>query len=72
MKYMLGITDGRNEPIKDLENAKRVVLVNKNTVGAEDITFAYCRFEAETSYSQEAHSQGCGGSVYLYTVGERD
>jgi quercetin dioxygenase-like cupin family protein len=49
MKYMLGLADGRNEPIKDLENAKRVVLVDKDTVGAEDITFAYCRFEAKTS-----------------------
>jgi quercetin dioxygenase-like cupin family protein len=49
MKYLLGLTDGRNEPIKDLDNAKRVVLVDKDTVGAEDITFAYCRFEAKTS-----------------------
>jgi quercetin dioxygenase-like cupin family protein len=49
MKYLLGLADGRNEPIKDLENAKRVVLVDKDSVGAEDITFAYCRFEAKTS-----------------------
>ena len=49
MKYVVGIADGRNEPIKDLDNAKRVVLVDKDTVGAEDITFAYCRFEAKTS-----------------------
>jgi quercetin dioxygenase-like cupin family protein len=49
MKYLLGLADGRNEPIKDLDNATRVVLVDKNTVGAEDITFAYCRFEAKTS-----------------------
>jgi mannose-6-phosphate isomerase-like protein (cupin superfamily) len=49
MKYVLGVADGRDEPIKDLDNAKRVVLVDKDTVGAEDITFAYCRFEAKTS-----------------------
>jgi mannose-6-phosphate isomerase-like protein (cupin superfamily) len=49
VKYLLGLADGRNEPIKDLDNAKRVVLVDKNTVGAEDITFAYCQFEAKTS-----------------------
>jgi quercetin dioxygenase-like cupin family protein len=49
MKYLLGIDEGRNEPIKDLDNAKRVVLVDKDTVGAEDITFAYCRFEAKTA-----------------------
>lgn len=49
MKYLLRQTDGRNEPIKDLDNAKRIVLVDKDTVGAEDITFAYCKFEAGTS-----------------------
>jgi quercetin dioxygenase-like cupin family protein len=49
MKYLLGLDEGRNEPIKDLDNARRVVLVDRDTVGAEDITFAYCRFEAKTS-----------------------
>ena len=49
MKYMLGIDEGRIEPMKDLDNAKRVVLVDKDTVGAEDITFAYCKFEAKTA-----------------------
>jgi len=49
MKYLLGLEEGRNEPIKDLDNAKRVVLVDNDTVGAEDITFAYCRFEAKTA-----------------------
>ncbi len=46
MKYLLGFADGRNEPIKDLENARRVVLVDKDTVGAEDITFVYCRINS--------------------------
>lgn len=49
MKYVLGLADGRNEPIKDLDNAQRIVLVDEKTVGAEDITFAYCRFEAKTA-----------------------
>ena len=49
MKYLLGLEEGRNEPIKDLDNAKRIVLVDRDTVGAEDITFAYCKFEAKTS-----------------------
>ncbi|HNR13559.1 MAG TPA: cupin domain-containing protein [Thermodesulfobacteriota bacterium] len=49
MRCVLGLADGRNEPIKDLDNATRVVLVDNDTVGAEDITFAYCRFEAKTS-----------------------
>ena len=47
--YLIKPADGRNEPIKDLNNAARVVLVDKDTVGAEDITFAHCTFEAKTS-----------------------
>jgi quercetin dioxygenase-like cupin family protein len=56
MKYVVGLEDGRNEPIKDLENAKRIVLVDQKTVGAEDITFAYCKFEAQTaSHKKHIH-----------------
>jgi quercetin dioxygenase-like cupin family protein len=56
MKYVLGLEDGRNEPIKDLDNAKRIVLVDQKTVGAEDITFAYCSFAAKTaSHKKHIH-----------------
>ena len=56
MKYVLGLNDGRNEPIKDLDNAQRIVLVDEKTVGAEDVTFAYCRFEAQTaSHKKHVH-----------------
>lgn len=56
MKYLLSLNEGRNEPIRNLDNARRVVLVDKDTVGAEDITFAYCRFEAKTStHSKHVH-----------------
>ena len=71
MKHVLGITDGRNEPIKDLENAKRVVLVDKDTVGAEDITFAYCRFEAETS-SHKKHIHKDAEEVIYILSGRRN
>jgi len=27
MKYVRGLDDGKNEPIKDLDNAKRIVIV---------------------------------------------
>jgi quercetin dioxygenase-like cupin family protein len=47
--YLIKNGDGRNEPIKDLSNARRVVLVDKDTKGAEDITFAHCTFDAKTS-----------------------
>jgi mannose-6-phosphate isomerase-like protein (cupin superfamily) len=49
VRYLLKLEDGRKEPIKDLNDSTRVVLVDKDTVGAEDITFAYCKFEAKTS-----------------------
>ena len=35
MKFVLGLDDGRNEPVKDLNNATRIVLVDQDTVGAK-------------------------------------
>jgi quercetin dioxygenase-like cupin family protein len=65
MKYVLGLEDGRNEPIKDLDNAKRIVLVDKNTVGAEDITFAYCKFEAKTSSHKKHIHKDAEEVIYI-------
>lgn len=53
VQYFLKLEDGRNEPIRDLENAKRIILIDQDTVGAEDITFAYCKFEAKTSFHKK-------------------
>ena len=52
-KYLIKLADGRNEPIRDLEHAERIVLVDQDTVGAKGITFAYCKFEAKTSYHKK-------------------
>lgn len=65
MKYLLGVTDGRNEPIKDLDNAKRIVLVDEDTVGAEDITFAYCKFEANTSNHKKHIHKDAEEVIYI-------
>ncbi len=65
MKYVLGLDDGRNEPIKDLDNATRIVLVDRDTVGAQDITFAYCRFEAETSSHRKHTHQDAEEVIYI-------
>ena len=65
MKYVIGMDDGRNEPIKDLDNAKRVVLVDKDTVGAEDITFAFCRFEAMTSSHKKHVHKNAEEVIYI-------
>ena len=64
-KYLIRLADGRNEPIKSLDNAKRVVLVDKDTVGAEDITFAYCRFEANTSTHKKHIHKDAEEIIYI-------
>ncbi|MCE5335705.1 MAG: cupin domain-containing protein [Desulfobacteraceae bacterium] len=65
MKYVLSVEDGRDEPIKDLDNAKRVVLVDKDTVGAEDITFAYCRFDSGTSSHKKHVHKDAEEVIYI-------
>lgn len=65
IEYLLKPEDGRNEPIKDLDNATRVVLVDKDTVGAEDITFAYCRFEAKTSLHKKHIHEDAEEVIYI-------
>lgn len=65
MNYVLGLADGRNEPIKDLDNAKRVVLVDKDTVGAEDITFAHCTFEARTATHKKHIHKDAEEVIYI-------
>jgi quercetin dioxygenase-like cupin family protein len=64
-KNLLGLRDGRNEPIKDLDNATRVVLVDEGTVGAEDITFAHCRFEAKTSLHKKHVHKDAEEVIYI-------
>lgn len=65
MKYVLGLADGRNEPIKDLDNAQRIVLVDQKTVGAEDITFAYCKFEAKTATHKKHIHKDAEEVIYI-------
>ena len=65
MKYLLRPTDGRNEPIRDLQNAKRIVLVDKDTVGAEDITFAYCKFAAKTATHKKHVHKDAEEVIYI-------
>ncbi len=65
MKYVLGLADGRNEPIKDLDNAQRIVLVDHKTVGAEDITFAYCKFEAKTATHKKHIHKDAEEVIYI-------
>lgn len=50
-KYLVTLQDGRNEPIKDLDNATRVALIDKDTVGL-----------SQKHLYIEAYSSGCRGS----------
>ena len=65
IKYLLKLEDGRNEPIKDLNDSTRVVLVDKDTVGAEDITFAYCKFEAAISSHKKHIHKDAEEVIYI-------
>jgi mannose-6-phosphate isomerase-like protein (cupin superfamily) len=63
--YLIKRGDGRNEPIKDLSNARRVVLVDKDTKGAEDITFARCTFDAKTSVHKRHVHHNAEEVIYI-------
>lgn len=64
-KYLIPLEDGRNEPIQDLDNATRIVLIDKDTVGAEDITFAHCKFEAKTSFHKKHIHKNAEEVIYI-------
>jgi quercetin dioxygenase-like cupin family protein len=49
MKYVLKLADGRNEPIKDLDGASRTILIDEQTVNANEITFGHSKYEPKTS-----------------------
>ncbi|MFH2113330.1 MAG: cupin domain-containing protein [Spirochaetota bacterium] len=58
IKNILSLADGRNEPIKDLDGASRLILIDEETVGAEDITFGYSKFEPHTSmHKKHSHTE---------------
>jgi quercetin dioxygenase-like cupin family protein len=58
IKNILTLADGKNEPIKDLDGASRLILIDEETVGAEDITFGYSKFEPHTSvHKKHAHTE---------------
>ena len=57
MRYVFKLSDGRNEPIKDLDGASRTILVDEQTVNANEITFGHSRFEPKTS-THKKHIHG--------------
>ena len=65
MKYVFEADEGRIEPIKDLDDAIRRVIVDKNTANAEDITFAYCKFEAKTAIHKKHTHKHAEEVIYI-------
>ena len=53
MKHVLRLKDGRDEPLKDLEFCRRVILIDKDMVGAEEVTLAHTIWDAKTSYHKK-------------------
>jgi mannose-6-phosphate isomerase-like protein (cupin superfamily) len=64
-RYRLALQDGRDEPIKDLEGAARIILVDRDTVGAEDITFGYLRWESKTSFHKKHTHEDAEEIIYV-------
>lgn len=64
-KFLLKLKDGRNEPIQDLENARRVILVDEASVGAEVITFGYLKWEPKTSYHKKHVHENAEEVMYI-------
>ncbi|NWF55025.1 MAG: cupin domain-containing protein [Syntrophaceae bacterium] len=57
-KYRLRLADGRSEPIPGLEGASRIILIDEEQVGAQDITFGYSKYKPKSSlHKKHTHPQ---------------
>ncbi len=43
-KFRIVLEDGRSEPIPGLDGASRIILIDRERVGAEDVTFGFSRY----------------------------
>ncbi len=64
-KFRLNLEDGRSEPVGDLENASRIILIDNEQVGAEDITFGFSRFEPNTSIHKKHRHRAAEEIMYI-------
>jgi quercetin dioxygenase-like cupin family protein len=64
-KHILKLADGREEPIKDLDGASRTILVDEQTVDAEDITFGHSRFAPRTSIHRKHRHPNAEEIMYI-------
>jgi mannose-6-phosphate isomerase-like protein (cupin superfamily) len=64
-KYVLKMEDGRNEPIKDLENASRLIFIDEERVGAKDITFGYSKWAPNMSFHKKHAHENAEEIMYI-------
>jgi quercetin dioxygenase-like cupin family protein len=64
-KYVLKLGDGRSEPIRDLEGASRIILIDKEQAGAEDITFGYSHYEPKSSIHKKHRHPNAEEIMYI-------
>jgi mannose-6-phosphate isomerase-like protein (cupin superfamily) len=57
--------DGRNEPIKDLENASRIIFIDEERVGAEDITFGFSKWAPNMSFHKKHAHENAEEIMYI-------
>ena len=64
-KYLLRLKDGRDEPIPGLKGASRVILVDRERGGAEDITFGFSHYEPGTSIHKKHSHPNAEEIMYI-------
>ncbi len=59
------LKDGRDYPLPHLEGAVRSILVDKDTMGAEDLTVGLCIYQPGSYHEKHAHSE-CEEVMYCF------
>ncbi|MGX8702268.1 cupin domain-containing protein [Caproiciproducens sp.] len=64
--YLLTLEEnGVNYPIPDLEDASRLILVDKDTVGSREVSFGYSKFAGKTSLHKKHAHNDCEEIMYI-------
>ena len=64
-RYVLKLNDGRSEPIKDLEGASRIILIDQEQVGAGDITFGFSKYAPRSSIHKKHRHPNAEEIMYI-------
>ena len=64
-KLVFKLKDGRNEPIEGLADALRIILIDEEQAGAQDITFGYTRFNPKSSVHKKHRHEKAEEIMYI-------